>query len=297
MQSIDILLQQPKERLGSQLEKLSQVLANPFGRNAKVCFDFSAIEFIYPNWVVPLRAYMDWLRSKGHEVTMVNHAHLTYLDTIYFTDPLDPSAVSDFEQRLALFKVKNYLPILRLPTQKNTASTFVDQSLSTLTGVVCAQLDASAVMKTALSYFIDELCNNVLEHANASHIWIGAQFYSPRGYLDFCICDTGKGFLQSYLDHGKFSIHTHAEAMEKATSGLSTKDKEKNRGFGLATSRNLILDGLKGRMAVSSGNAMRIDLSPNEGKIIEPERFHWPGVLLNVRLYPDNHINVSKYYE
>ena len=118
MQSIDILLQQPKERLGSQLEKLSQVLANPFGRNAKVCFDFSAIDFIYPNWAVPLRAYMDWLRSKGHEVTMVNHAHLTYLDTIYFTDPLDPSAVSDFEQRLALFKFKNYCQYYGYPRRR-----------------------------------------------------------------------------------------------------------------------------------------------------------------------------------
>lgn len=297
MQSINILLQQPEERLGSQLEQLGHVMAYPFDQSSKVCFDFGNIRFVYPNWAVPLRAFMDWLKSKGHQVTMVNYEHLTYLDTIHFMRPLDPSEVSDFNQKLALFKSKSYLPILRLPTQKATASTFVDQSLSTLNGVVCAQLGASALMKTALSYFTDELCNNVLEHADASHILIGAQFYSPKGYLDFCICDTGKGFLQSYIDHGKFSIHTHAEAMEKATSGLSTKDKEKNRGFGLATSRNLILDGLKGRMAVSSGNAVRIDLSPNEGMIIEPERFHWPGVLLNVRLYPDNSINVSKYYE
>lgn len=297
MQSINILLQQPEERLGSQLEQLGHVMAYPFDHSSKVCFDFRNIRFVYPNWAVPLRAFMMHLESIGCEITLVNQEHLSYLSTNHFAAPLDPSNTPDFMPNLASFSHKNYLPILRLPTQAATIPLFVDKSLAMLTNVVCAQLGATGAMKSAISYFTSELCNNVIEHAGTSHIWIGAQHFPQKGFLDLCICDIGKGFLKSYTDHGRFPIHTHAEAMAKATAGLSTKDYEQNRGFGLATSRRLILEGLKGRMAVSSGNATRIDINPNVTKIIEQERFYWPGVLLNARLFPDNSIQIANYLE
>lgn len=297
MQTINIILRQPEDRLGSQLEQLNRIMDHPFASGLKVCLDFKNINFVYPNWAVPLRAFITHLEKTGCVITLNNLEHLSYLSTNHFAAPLDPSTAPDFLPSLASFSNKTYLPILRLPTETATIPLFVDQSLATLTNVVCTQLGATGAMKSAISYFISELCNNVIEHADTSHIWIGAQYYHQKGFLDLCICDIGKGFLKSYTEHGRFPIHTHAEAMAKATAGLSTKDYEQNRGFGLATSRRLILEGLKGRMAVSSGNATRIDINPDVTKIIEQERFYWPGVLLNARLFPDNSIQIANYLE
>ena len=80
--------------------------------------------------------------------------------------------------------------------------------------------------------------------------------------MDICICDKGIGVLgayQSYSGEKDFShISSHIEAVQSAIKGFSTKNIPE-RGYGFATSRSMLTDGLKGRFVFLSGDALLID--------------------------------------
>ena len=80
-----------------------------------------------------------------------------------------------------------------------------------------------------------------------------AQFYPSNKYLDICILDNGLTLMGSYKKH-KYNVKNDLEAVSKAHSGLSTKNKE--RGRGIPTSYDMIIKGLKGEFCLMSGNGL-----------------------------------------
>lgn len=62
------------------------------------------------------------------------------------------------------------------------------------------------------------------------------------------------GIYQSFLDNPKFNPTSEIEAIQLALSGNSTKDRPEARGFGISTTRNMLVKGLKGKLFLWSGN-------------------------------------------
>lgn len=128
--------------------------------------------------------------------------------------------------------------------------------------------------KTALNYLISEFCDNLIDHSKSENGYISFQYYKQNKYLDLCICDAGQGFLKSYLNYSgnkEFDhISSDIEAIEAVLEGNSTK-QTKERGFGVRTSINLIVNGLGGNVVLGSGSA----ISSNIKKTITIEQLGW----------------------
>jgi hypothetical protein len=104
---------------------------------------------------------------------------------------------------------------------------------------------------SGISYFLSELTDNIVEHSNIDEGWISFQYYSKKGFMDICIADAGLGILGAYNNYNgrkDFShITTHLDAVDNMIKGESTKElTDQERGFGVHTSREMLISGLKG---------------------------------------------------
>jgi hypothetical protein len=126
--------------------------------------------------------------------------------------------------------------------------------------------------------------DNIVEHANVSNGWIMVQNYPNKGFLDICILDTGLGLLGSYKDFDVAGINTDIDALEQAINGNSTKQITETRGYGIDTSRRMLVDGLKGKYFLFSGSAFYI--YTNELEQITPlnRNVKWTGTMLALRV-------------
>ncbi len=96
---------------------------------------------------------------------------------------------------------------------------------------------------------------------------------------------------------GGLKFSDDCDAVKKATEGLSTK-KEYGRGFGLRTSKNLVLDGLNGEMYVLSRKGAIIFNPKDKKKNQEIMKKPLKGTLIYMRFSaPKKSLNIIEYVE
>lgn len=135
-----------------------------------------------------------------------------------------------------------------------------------------------------LAYFLGELTDNINEHSLAAEGYVFAQYYPNSNYLDLCVCDAGQGILQSYLNDPKFYPKSEAEAIQLALSGRSTKDRPEARGFGITTTRNMLVNGLRGKLFLWSGNTTYLQTVSKEAIVSIDGNGHFQGTFIALRL-------------
>ena len=119
-----------------------------------------------------------------------------------------------------------------------------------------------------------------------------AQRYEKKRFVEICFFDDGMTINGSFLRKGmKFS---DSDAIIKALNGLSSKSKE--RGYGLSSSLNLFVNGLKGELFIVSGNGA-IYYTKKTQKIYRfPDKYRLNGTLISVRIpYPAKDVNFYDY--
>jgi hypothetical protein len=111
-----------------------------------------------------------------------------------------------------------------------------------------------------LKYILSELGGaNIEEHSNYTLATIMAQMYPKKEFIDIGIYDNGIT-IPGKFEQSKIPFDQDGQAIYMALYGKSTKEPEGGRGFGLPTSRNLVLNGLKGSFYVfSRTGAVEID--------------------------------------
>ncbi len=128
-----------------------------------------------------------------------------------------------------------------------------------------------------------------------------AQYYPGKKYIDICIVDCGKGILKSYQDSGIMRFSDSSSAISEAINGLSTKNLPlaENRGYGIKTSRKMIVNGLGGYYSITSGDAMYIYTPKNETILVLPNSIKWKGTIVAIRMpFKDvRNFNYSLYLE
>ena len=130
--------------------------------------------------------------------------------------------------------------------------------------------------------------DNIREHSSADKGFVFSQYLQNERCLNICIADNGITVLGSYYKTNKYLeiIHNNpAIALSQALSGLSTKSTE--RGFGLSSSKRMLVQGLKGAFFVISGNAFyRYDLKFSEKEQIIPlnEDYYWKGTIILIKI-------------
>lgn len=184
-----------------------------------------------------------------------------YLELVRFPDGLSQAGDDYAAKRLlADLRSKTYIPIVSF------AASLVGEDerealIQAMESLLVQQCGLQGTMLSVLKYLIAELTGNIAQHAAVGTGFLFAQ-YMPNGrYMDVVIADTGQGLLQSYLRHGKFKPISDAEALHLALNGRSTKDIPESRGFGIPTSRNMLVNGLGGSFFYWSGTAFLFNTS------------------------------------
>jgi anti-sigma regulatory factor (Ser/Thr protein kinase) len=258
----------------------------------KVVFDFGGCEFFSPHITGGIVSVSKSLIEKGCKVEFIHPQDatlLSYLDTIYFPHGVDfvGSTPESINRSLMRYHQKNYLPIICFPT--NYADLGITEKIMTAVNTIFRnQLKLDGNILQAITYMVDELTQNILDHSKSPQGLICAQYYPNKHYMDLCIADWGKGIYQSYTDSGKFIPKDNAEALQYAVKGKSTKDRAESRGFGLSTSRKMLVQGLGGKFLLLSGDSFFIEMPDRKEDIINLKLVNYQGCYVALRVPTQN---------
>ena len=137
------------------------------------------------------------------------------------------------------------------------------------------------------------------KHSASERGLVFAQAYPKKAYIDLCIADRGITLKGSFNNAG-IEIADDVEAMQAANKRISSKNlpNAENRGYGIYTSKKMLISGLGGHYMMISGSALYLKDS-NMEKIIElPEGLKWNGTVIALRLpYQREEFSYTNYFE
>lgn len=208
----------------------------------------------------------------------------------------------DYDSYLSQFESKTYIPIINFPATRLGNDTVIrDSFLNTINNLFSIQLLLEGGLKTAVMYLIDEAINNIVDHSQEKRGYIFAQYYKDKLFMDVCIADTGITVLGTYQRKGVISISNDMDAIANAANGKSTKENPDNegRGYGIPSSKQMLVDGLGGKYFIYSGRAFLIKTRLKEEIIGLPTSLQWPGtlVVLRIPVQKTADFKPSMYYE
>lgn len=154
---------------------------------------------------------------------------------------------------------------------------------------VLAHGESGQVQQT-LTYSLREILRNVIEHANADHIWYCAQYWPTKRLVELSILDEGKGIAAALSRNPHLSISSDIEALRLSLlpgiSGVAFEgqkhvrnDHWANSGYGLFMTSQLCARG--GSFLLCSGDTAL--LIEGEKEVIRPSRFG--GTAIRMGLY------------
>ena len=133
---------------------------------------------------------------------------------------------------------------------------------------------------------LGESIDNIIQHAQSERGYIFAQSFPQQGFLDICIADNGITLLGSYKTLPNNEIESDLEAIQAANRGISTKNRPnaENRGYGIITSKKMLVEGLSGSFIMLSGNALHLYNSEYRRFIETPTNIRWDGTVVALRV-------------
>lgn len=245
----------------------------------KAVWDFSNVFYIHPILSATLSLYKQF-SSKKIEIINTNKEIDSYIRNIYFSEILD--SLSFKESLINDYYRQNHIPILKFKADD-------DEMQQTIQEVIIKQSN-SKELTTPLSYILGELVCNIVQHAETDMAYIFSQYEPKEDAIYLILADQGIGIYSSYVKANKYIAQIgdgDAEALRLANEGYSTKDlpEAENRGFGISTSRNMLVNGLRGAFYMMSGNALQLSLPNTDNTFIElPKNVEWQGTLIVLRI-------------
>lgn len=295
------------DNFGDPISKFLDILSiiNTLGNQTPTQFDFSDCKFFSPFLLAGLASICQTNLNNGNEINIIppsSNSIKEYLNTICFPIGItyNPNEIDKFQTLLAPYHTKNYIPLIFFPaTNTGNNSNVREKILSAVNSILKAQLKLGGGVLQAIYYLIDELTQNITDHSQCNNGIVFAQFYPSKNYIDICIVDNGIGLLQGYINSGKYDVASDEDAVNLAVRGKSTKDLPESRGFGLSTSRKMLVEGLKGKFLLFSGSAMFIqtvekqEIASFEGKY----KFNGCYVALRIPAFNNKEFDFYKYIE
>lgn len=235
--------------------------------------DLSSVNWFYPTFLLPLGIFMN-----QNPKTQYNH-------------PNDPDIAKYFdimlnESNTENFGTKNYIPLIKLPQDKEMRDEILHLFLEQKTQVGG---------KDAFFYIISELSDNIFQHSDFSTAFIMAQQYPKKEFTEIAIIDNGISIPGSY-EKKKYNF-TDVQALEEAMKGLSTKNTVE-RGYGLRTTIKLLREGLNAECLIISRNA-KLTYNTNQEKLeISESSYNQKGTLISTRIpLQDKDIDIYDYVD
>lgn len=285
------------ERIGSVFNHLFHVILatnNLDGKN--MILDFSNVEFFHPFFIFPLSIFCHEIENEikysGLSPNIIN-----YLNAIKFFKPLLIRNDEQLKISLTEYYDKSYIPICKF--SRDTSN--IDSMQSVIQNAIENQYKIDKKFKTPLSYLLSELICNIKEHSKSKYGYIYTQYLKRENCLDICIADNGITIYGSYINAEKYldviSLN-EAVALKLANEGKSTKNRpsNENRGYGISTSKKMIVEGLGGEFFMMSGGAFHRYDNLGSSYIELPKDIQWNGTIILMRL-PLQLRDTFDYYE
>lgn len=247
-----------------------------------VILDLSELEDISPALALSLIVYCS---KCGKDVQFVNTQGK--LNSIFFdTQGIKPDAFrgSAFKAVIEGFADKTHTPIISFPADAD--SDYKDLVSTLVEDLIIRQSGIQPNVATGIKYIIEETLDNITEHSHTDRGFIYAQANPDKHYLDISIADRGVTLLGSYKALPDNEIADDLEAIKAANRGISSKNlpEAENRGYGIYTSKNMIINGLKGQYMMMSGNAFFLKDDKYDNFFSLPEGCRWEGTVVSFRL-------------
>lgn len=261
-----------------------------------VTVDFLDTHFISPVFALSLIVY---LTRSGKQVSFRNVSD--YLDCIGLRNggiKPDHMRHTEFLAALEKYASKTYIPIIDFAAGCNSDAKEVVSSI--VENMIIRQLSIQSNVANGLKYMIDETLDNITEHSESDRGYIFAQAYPTKGFLDVCIADRGVGLLGSYEKLPDNEIESDMEAIKAANRGLSSKNlpDAENRGFGIKTSKQMLIQGLGGQYLMISGSSLYIKSRFLDSFYAMPSGLRWKGTIVALRIpYHSDTFNYINYIE
>lgn len=276
------------ERIGSAFNHLFNVINKTEGfAKEKVQWNFSESSFFHPFFIAPLALYK---KSCCKDIECINKSKYidSYFNMIYFNNPLYVDSNTNLEEILKGYLKKSYIPICCFDLCNNN----IDSLQTIIQRIIEKQSSADRKITTPLSYFLGELICNISQHSQSNVGYIYSQYLKREKCIDICIADSGITVYGSYIKANKYMDEIgddEAVALKKANEGYSTKDlpNAENRGYGIISTKNMLVDGLKGSFFMLSGGAFhRHDNDGSEFTRL-PKSIYWNGTIILMRIPVD----------
>ena len=277
----------PVVRIMDQMEK---------SVDQEVTIDFSDTRFISPVFALSLIVY---LSRCGKQVSFKNVPD--YLNRIEFGNggiKPDTMRQTEFLAKLEKYASKTYIPIIDFAAGRNSDAKEVVSSI--VENMIIQQLNIQSNVANGFKYMIDETLDNITEHSESDRGYIFAQAYPTKGFLDVCIADRGVSLLGSYEKLPDNEISSDIEAIKAANRGLSSKNlpDAENRGFGIRTSKQMLIHGLGGQYLMISGSSLYIKTLNLDSFYSMPHGLRWNGTIVALRIpYHSASFNYINYIE
>ena len=232
----------PVVRIMDQMEK---------SVDQEVTIDFSDTRFISPVFAL---SFIVYLTRCGKQIAFTNVSD--YLERIGLgIGGIKPDTMrqTEFLAELEKYTSKTYIPIIDFAAGRNS-----DAKSSIVENMIIQQLNIQSNVANGFKYMIDETLDNITEHSESDRGYIFAQAYPTKRFLDVCIADRGVSLLGSYEKLPDNEILSDMEAIKAANRGLSSKNlpDAENRGFGIRTSKQMLIHGLGGQYLMISGSSL-----------------------------------------
>lgn len=272
------------ERIGSVFNQLFVVINRVETCSEQiVVWDFKYSLFLHPFFLSTLSIYKDSCREKTIVCENMNRPVERYLEAIHFEKPIRIDREDDATEKLSGYIGKSYTPVCSF----DTSGRDIDPIQSVIQKVIERQSNADNQITSPLSYLFSELICNICQHSQGNKGYIFSQYY--KGYIHICLADDGITVYGSYVRAKKYldQIDSEAEALKMANEGYSTKDlpAAENRGYGISTSKDMLVNGLGGAFFMLSGNAFhRFDEASGVKYVNLPEIIRWNGTVILMKI-------------
>ena len=262
----------------------------------EVTVDFSDTRFISPVFALSLIVY---LSRCGKQVSFRNVPD--YIELIGLCKggiKPDQMRHTEFLAQLEKYVSKTYIPIIDFAAGRNSDAKEAVSSI--VENMIIHQLSIQSNVANGFKYMIDETLDNITEHSDSDRGYIFAQAYPTKGFLDVCIADRGVSLLGSYEKLPDNEILSDMEAIKAANRGLSSKNlpDAENRGFGIRTSKQMLIQGLGGQYLMISGSSLYIKTRNLDSFYSMPNGLRWNGTIVALRIpYHSTTFNYINYIE
>lgn len=285
------------DRLIDGLTPVVRIMSQIDGSDEQmVAIDFSNTRFVSPVFALSLIVY---LSRSGKRITFKNVPE--YLERIGLSiGGVKPDMMrqTEFLAELEKYASKTYIPIIDFSAGRNSDAKEVVSSIAE--NMIIRQLSIQSNVANGLKYMIDETLDNITEHSESDRGYLFAQAYPTKGFLDVCIADRGVGLLGSYEKLPGNEIESDMEAIKAANRGLSSKNRPdaESRGFGIRTSKQMLIQGLGGQYLMISGSSLYIKTRNLDSFYSMPNGLRWNGTIVALRIpYHSTTFNYINYIE